>query len=910
MTGRIISHYQILEKLGEGGMGAVYKARDTHLNRFVALKVLPPEKVADPERKRRFVQEAQSASALNHPNIVTVYDIDQEDGVDYIVMEHIRGRTLDQWIGRKGLKLCEALKYGVQIADALSRAHAAGIVHRDLKPSNIMVTEDRRSVKVLDFGLAKLIADDESGDLASTDTTQTYQPQTSDGKILGTVAYMSPEQAQGARVDARSDIFSFGSVLYEMLAGRPAFQGGTKMSILSAVLHEEPKPLSEIARGIPRELEVLIGLCLRKDLTRRLQHMDDLKLVLENLKEQFDTGSLGTAPAGPPFRRASWWWAALAGLATLVAALCVWWLVKPGASIEDATLTRLTWDSGLTEDPALSPDGRFVAYASDRYGAGNLDVWVQQLSGGEPIRLTSNEADDVTPSFSPDGARITFRSYRDGGGVYLISALGGQERLIARSGLNPSYSPDGGQIVYWVGEPANLAPSARVYIVPVAGGKPVEFQPGFADARYPMWTPDGKHILFEGRRAAGEENDWWVAPVETAGSSGEQPSKTGAFEAIRREGLSVHMGPGGLRNGRILFSANAANTRNIYQVPISARNWKVTDRPQRLTFGSGIEGEPVPGPGGGLVLVNWNFSNNVWLLPLHEQSKTIPEIRRVTEGMAFHGVPSSTGDGQRIVFTSGRLGNRDVWLKDLRTGREMALTVTPSDEVSPVISARGSKVAYSLSGAAPQPIYVIDLTSLSGSTLPEKVCDDCGEPVAWSADGSRLLYVYGRPRSVGLFNIASGQKNSLLHHSRYSLEQAQFSPDGAWISVAAYTEPNRTRVFVIPFRGGAPVAEDQWIAVTDGQSWDDRPRWAADGKRIYFYSKRDGFGCIWEQGLDQITRQPAGPPAAVHHFHSARLSMMHMGLNTLGLSVAADHLIFNLLEQAGNICVMQSEHKR
>src|ERR1035441_5972752 len=358
MTGRTISHYQIFEKLGEGGMGAVYRARDTHLNRYVALKVLPPEKVADPERKRRFVQEAQSASALNHPNIVTVADIGQEDGVDYIVMEHIQGRTLDRLIGRKGLKLCDALKYGVQIADALSRAHAAGIVHRDLKPANIMVTKDRHLVKVLDFGLAKLIAEDESGDLASTDTTQTYEPQTSEGKILGTVAYMSPEQAQGARVDARSDIFSFGSVLYEMLAGRPAFQGGTRMSVLSAVLHEEPKLLSEVVHGIPNEVEGVIGLCLRKDLTRRLQHMDDLKLVLDHLREQCDTGTLGAAPDGRTGRRLSVRWPALAALVILVAALWIWWLVNPGVFDGTATLTRLTWDSGLTEDPAISQIGR------------------------------------------------------------------------------------------------------------------------------------------------------------------------------------------------------------------------------------------------------------------------------------------------------------------------------------------------------------------------------------------------------------------------------------------------------------------------------------------------------------------------------------------------------------------------
>ena len=309
MIGKTIAHYQILEKLGEGGMGVVYKARDTHLDRLVALKVLPPEKVADPERKRRFVQEAKAASALNHPNIITIYDINQENGLDFIAMEFVNGKTLDQLLGRRGFRLGEVLKSAVEIADALARAHAAGIVHRDLKPSNIMVTEEGL-VKVLDFGLAKLVEPRESDDWAETLATRRDEAaDTEEGTIVGTVAYMSPEQAEGKKLDARSDIFSFGSVLYEMVTGRQAFRGDSKMSTLAAILHKEPKPVSEVKEDVPHDLEKIINRCLRKDPSRRFQAMPDLKVALQELKEESDSGTLATTAVPQLARRRGVIWA-------------------------------------------------------------------------------------------------------------------------------------------------------------------------------------------------------------------------------------------------------------------------------------------------------------------------------------------------------------------------------------------------------------------------------------------------------------------------------------------------------------------------------------------------------------------------------------------------------------------------
>jgi len=379
MLGQTISHYQILGKLGEGGMGVVYKARDTHLDRFVALKVLPPEKVADPERKRRFVQEAKAASALNHPNIITIYDIDTSGGVDFIAMECVEGQTLSRLISRRPLPLEQALDYGVQIASALAAAHRAGITHRDLKPGNVMVTGPEGSghpglVKVLDFGLAKLT---EAGVPGEDQPTRTLQQQTEEGALLGTVAYMSPEQAEGKPVDSRSDIFSFGVLLYEMMTGRRAFERDSKLSTLSAILREEPKPLGG---DVPPELDRIVSRCLRKDPNRRSQHMGDVKVALEELREESVSAKLA-APVMAAARRRPWLWGAPV-LAVLVAALAWWGLSAWRQRVsERATAGRIESIAvlplaNLSGDPAQEyfADGMTEALISDLAQIGALRV--------------------------------------------------------------------------------------------------------------------------------------------------------------------------------------------------------------------------------------------------------------------------------------------------------------------------------------------------------------------------------------------------------------------------------------------------------------------------------------------------------------------------------------------------------
>ena len=368
--GRRLGHYEIQARLGVGGMGTVYQALDTRLNRAVALKVLSPDKWEGTSGRGRLMREAQAASALNHPNIVTVYEIGHDAGVDFIAMECVEGKTLGSSL-RAVRRCARRCAIAIQIADALAAAHAAGIVHRDLKPGNIMVT-DRGLVKILDFGIAKVAA---AGDSESS-ATQTL---TLDGRVVGTVAYMSPEQAAGKDVDWRSDIFSFGCVLYEMVTGHRAFHGETEMATLAAVIAKEPTSARQFAPDLPPALQRIIEACLCKKRTERWQSMSDVKLMLASALADLDL-------AAPPVRAYSGWPALAIGVGVaLLAAGATWWWLRPadtGAAVP--VLRRVTNTGGLSDYPALSRDGNLLAFASDRNEAGNLDIWVQQIGGTRP----------------------------------------------------------------------------------------------------------------------------------------------------------------------------------------------------------------------------------------------------------------------------------------------------------------------------------------------------------------------------------------------------------------------------------------------------------------------------------------------------------------------------------------------
>ena len=429
LIGQQIGSYQILSLLGTGGMGEVYQARDTRLKRTVAIKVLPQNKLSDPERKTRFIQEARAASALNHPNIITVYDIGSEGGIDFMVMENIGGKSLDQLIPRKGMRLNEVLKLGVQMADAMAKAHSARIIHRDLKPGNVMVTDDGR-VKILDFGLAKLTEALNSGE----GTTQMLSL-TETGTIVGTASYMSPEQAEGKKVDARSDIFSFGSVLYEMVTGKKAFQGESKMSTLTSVLKQEPKPVSQLIPGVPAALEKIIQRCLRKDPGRRFHHMDDLRVELGELKEESDSGKLEAAGAPRTTVHGKLWWTGvLVSVGIMAIALgIVWsfWLGRSHPAEPPLTSVPLTSYRGLEISPSFSSDGTQVAFEWCQEGQ-KCHIYIKQVGVEPPFQLTNAAVIDRSPAWSPDGRFIAFIRELESKklALILIPQRGGPERQL------------------------------------------------------------------------------------------------------------------------------------------------------------------------------------------------------------------------------------------------------------------------------------------------------------------------------------------------------------------------------------------------------------------------------------------------------------------------------------------------
>jgi serine/threonine protein kinase len=425
-----IGPYQIVSKLGAGGMGEVYLAQDTRLGRHVAVKILPREFRSDAERRRRFLREAKAVSALNHPNVITVHDFGSAGEIDYLVMEYIAGKPLDRIIPHKGLKTREALHYAIQIADAVAYAHAAGILHRDLKPANVIVT-DAGTAKVLDFGLAKVL---------TSDARRTMD--TRDGLILGTAAYMSPEQTEGKTVDPRSDIFSFGSMLYEMVTGRRPFHRDSVASTIAAIVHDQPKPANTVADDVPPPLAELIDRCLRKSPVDRFQNMTELRLALEHVRHNLQTGVV-TFATNPGKRPTRFKWVAGSFIAGTLVAAAVLWYMKPRPVESDLEAIPLTTYPGWESDASFSPDGTEVAFSwcKDRpegpefrleQHSNNCNIYIKQIGVEPPFRLTSRPAPEGSPAWSPDGKWIAFTRELSASklGLFLIPPRGGRERAL------------------------------------------------------------------------------------------------------------------------------------------------------------------------------------------------------------------------------------------------------------------------------------------------------------------------------------------------------------------------------------------------------------------------------------------------------------------------------------------------
>jgi eukaryotic-like serine/threonine-protein kinase len=805
MVGQTLGHFEILEKLGEGGMGVVYKARDTHLDRLVAIKILPADKVADRDRRRRFAQEAKSASALNHPGIVTIHDIAQHEGIDFIAMEFVPGRTLDRVIPWHGFGLNETLDYGVQIADALAAAHAAGIVHRDLKPANVIVTEQGR-IKVLDFGLAKLV--DRPGLAARDDApTATHPaPVTGHGVIVGTAAYMSPEQAEGKAVDARTDIFSFGSVLYEMVTGQRAFQGDSPLSTLTAVLREDPKPVSNIREGLPRELERVITRCLRKAPERRWQAMADVKVALRELKEEFDPGGLTlSAPAVPRPRRS---FAIAAALTLAVAAGFIGVLLwrnrdaRPKSPAVSFTAIPLTTYQGREQQPAFSPDGSSVAFTWNGETEENWDIYAKLIGPGSPQRLTTDQAMDLSPAWSPDGRSIAFVRVRGGRLiVVVVPSRGGPEREVLETlkvgglgfGQVLSWSADSRILV--VGASASVETPEVLTAVDVATGETRRVTtppPAGRSDSLPSVSPDGRMLAFV-RRSGVLTGELHVQALSTGFAPIGEPRR------LLADGRFYH-GVAWSANGRdVIVSSGNQGDVGLWRIPLrgpeqlerlspSGDEWRqpaVALRQDRLAFTS----------------ARWD--DNIWSLALSAEGRAAGSPTSLIGSTRSERNARFSQDGARIAFESQRSGTQEVWVAD-RDGRN-ALQLTSfngGQGGTAAWSPDGKSIAYDLRNEDGRgDIYVIPARGGAPRRITNHPADDLVP--SWSRDGQSIYF--GSTRS-GTFQIwkLSPQGGEPVQVTQHGGIYAKESVDGRYLYYSR-TGSLLPSIWRVPVSGGEEV---------------------------------------------------------------------------------------------------------
>jgi Tol biopolymer transport system component len=777
IAGNRLGKYDVIAPLGAGGMGEVYRARDRRLGRDVAIKILPNAFTSDPDRLARFEREARMLAALNHPHIAGIYGIEETGTAPALVLELVEGPTLADRIKAGRLGVEESLTIARQIADALSAAHDKGIVHRDLKPANVKVTASG-VVKVLDFGLAKTDSEDALAELTLSGTGQ--------GLILGTAAYMSPEQARGKPVDKRSDIWAFGCVVFEMLTGGKAFDRETASDTMAAILEREPE-WSRLPGATPTTVRRLLRRCLEKDVSRRLRDIGDACLEIDDAIARF--GSRHLRRSLVPFARGRRVAAAVAifVVAAAILASLFWqtWRGRPGTpELLQPAFTQITSQSGLEWFPSLSPDGRWVVYGGD--AGGSRDIYLQSTTGQTPINLTAESADDDDqPAFSPDGERIAFRSSRDGGGIFVMGRTGEAVRRLTRRGFKPTWSPEGREIAFttenadldpqntlglsslWVVDVASgqerqlaavdavlpswsphgrriayttrgaIAGSTRldVWTVDRSGAAPVAVTTDGAPNWNPVWAPDGRHLYFVSGR--GGPINLWRVPIDEASGR-----PTGAPEAVTTPSPFVAHLTISADGTRIAYSS-ILRSRNIQKLAIDPVTATPAGEPTWITTGSRLWANPDPSPDGKWVVF---YSSVQPEGDLYVARSDGTGLRQLTSGAdPIDRMPRWSPDGQWIAFHSIR--GKDQYLWKIRPDGSERQQLSPlADAIYAAWSPKDSRLAVLMGAGIDHPennVYIFDPNRAWTDQTPQVIPPPRDSPHefvvnAWSPDGSRL----------------------------------------------------------------------------------------------------------------------------------------------------------------------------
>jgi serine/threonine protein kinase/Tol biopolymer transport system component len=761
-AGKRFGHYEIIGQIGAGGMGEVYLAKDTRLERKTAIKILPVSVAQDGERMLRFVREAKSASALNHPNIITIYEIGETDHTHFIATEYIEGDTLRAGLERGRLEASEALGIAVQVASALAAAHEAGIVHRDIKPENIMLRRDR-IVKVLDFGIAKLAEQREGGEARTDLPTRRFL--TEHGAIIGTVGYMSPEQVRGQRVDHRADIFSFGCVLYEMLTGKQAFGGGSVGEMMSAILKDEPEELTQPDGKLPPQLVHVVRHCPEKQPERRFQSASDLGFALEalSLTPALHNSALMTAATSAPRRNLRW--LVLIAVMAVAAGVLAWRLGRADDSWRNpltvAQFTPLTDFPETEGDAVISRDGKFVAFISDRDGP--FDVWVGQIGTGEFQNLTKGRAPDIgnprvrNLTFSPDGSeaavevRIAGRSYS-----WAVPTMGGAVRPYM-DGVELAWSPDGTRVAYHTDAPGDpifvSAPDEKI------GKQIYAAEPG-VHCHYLAWSPDGDFIYFARGFPPDEMDIWRIRP------------DGGPAERITSHNSRVAY-PTILNERNLLYVARAEDGTGpwLYGMDVERRI------PYRISLGvERYTSIAASADGRRLVATVANPEASLWRVPISDRAVEESAALRIALP-TVRGLSPRMGPGY-LLYLSSKGGNDGIW--KFADGAAVELWSGSHGRVleGATISPDGRRIAFTAQRGGRNRLYLMSSNGTGVTELANSL-NVRGAP-AWPPGGEWITVAADQGKSAGLFNapLDGGQP------VQFVAEQAAnpvWSPDGRFL---------------------------------------------------------------------------------------------------------------------------------